>query len=1373
MSPVQVCRKKSEKGAEMKFVMKILICFMLEGVLWSATTYTEGESTSFEKINSTETQNIIGNTIVVGNTIECVTEEQYATKNDYDNNYQSFDCSNDLNKNDNNYITRYIDIDTDPNTFNSSSATIHLPSNFKEIVWVGLFWQGHINNYSYVYSDYYNNYLSNDYKDNDIKKTDANKIKVKIGNNSYSDKEALKIYYLPDSRRSRRNIYYGAVYAAYTDITSEFTNKNFSPDQNVTITVANITTTEGWENPFFFRSLGNYGAWSIALIYKEDTADPSSELRHNAVYYGFKVISDGNPDSISLPNLLLPKSGEVKSSMAVFAAEGEYVYSPDTMSLNDTPLGTTGESSCTTDSNAPSCSTNIFDAKLSPSIQREPFLTNNNGIDIDTFDTTEIMTDVRGAPSNTLKSYSVTIELTSGQDAYFPSMVAFTTQLYMPKFCYDYTYGQGGHYQNAPSIKPAIIEGNFDTSQDLNVKLYFKNQEGSDAAVNNLTVDVVDINISLATYKRNSTYITPPGGAAQESVTDGDVGDNHIAGIPIGTVDSYDYFYVYYSLENILQGDFSMPLNANLTYDYTIQLDSGSLTLDHIQTTLAKMEPCTTSNSAYNPVPGKYNIVHTLFQKDSNDINNGFYFNLPTQIVGKYTNDYLIESMDPATHFNTTKPSMAAVQVELIDVSGFHYSPATCTDVNTTVLGKKLWVIMDNNNTAFKVINGNELKSSGFFERASQNAAFRLSYNKNANMSKIVHLNPIEDPAGSGEVRYHFDNFSDFGGDKCVVDMDGNSNNQDMVSDYCYNSGQPSFASAMDIEALSSCLKCVYGENTTSECSRDNFAISPEAFHIVMQDTNTSSGVVLIPEGTTIQNIAAGYPYKIDINATSYNSANAASGYMQSFSDSDGDADKRFAFVWDSTLTDTVCNDTSDHNKSISFSNGIASNTKSIDEVGRYRLIVRDRVWNAVDANPALYTHHGDTTLFKPGADCIPDPQSSFYVSGLSASVSGLNKCTISSTYNSTYYDYYLDVHPYKFDLSTIASSTGLNNANATTNNFVYNANIADANGSGVYTDLNMSYHIYGNIEARGQNDSTLTNFVTGCYAKDISVTLPRSAYADGTMTFKQSLETLDQNGSRVGINFEDANNSKFLVFVPKESFVKQLNGKADVRIRYNFARDISQARNPQKITFNTLSVDCNNMAECQSIANSSTTFQPTSTKAINNTIYFYYARVHAPKMVTNGPDGNATGYYEVYCYGSGCNKNYLQAELAGGTSSISDDPRWWINGKHDVHTYGNITEVKQRRSPADVNAILSASVDNNSTNIALHYNASKGYPYRAIMKIKPNKWLIYNKYNPNADHNEFEAQFNNDTSAWIGTGETQDATETKKFGYKDRKLTW
>jgi len=74
--------------------------------------------------------------------------------------------------------------------------------------------------------------------------------------------------------------------------------------------------------------------------------------------------------------------------------------------------------------------------------------------------------------------------------------------------------------------------------------------------------------------------------------------------------------------------------------------------------------------------------------------------------------------------------------------------------------------------------------------------------------------------------------------------------------------------------------------------------------------------------------------------------------------------------------------------------------------------------------------------------------------------------------------------------------------------------------------------------------------------------------------------------------------------------------------------------------------------------------------------------------------------------------------------------------------------------------------------NIVLSYDEQKGYPYKAVMSIIPNKWLIYNKYDANANHNEFEVKFEGTGGTWAGTDESNASTKTSNAN-KARILQW
>ncbi len=1344
---------------------------------------------TFYRVNPDNTVNIKGNYAVAGNTVMCLTENTSG----YGGTCQDGDSY--LTITSNMHVSKYLDIDGDSNTWNSTSSYIDLPDSFdasdltnakKGVVWAGLFWQGRIsddkdyemhygvedNGGGYHFVEIGNG--STNSLPNDLTTIGANRIKLKVDSGFYSDINANTFYTYSSSG--------GTTYAAFADVTNVVRPLITTSGKHV-FTVANLTTNEGRE-----PSPGVFGGWSLVVIYAEDYR---GDMRNISVYNGFDIVANPS-DPFTITNFILPKENSVNASLSLFSGEGEYLYghwsgnpnaydwvkiSPDGTNYDYMPVPNNLDEK------------NIFDGRFS-GVLRDHIdnayndLTNNNdGVDVDTYDVSDIMTQYRDANPNLNTLY---IQWASNNDYITPSMLVFATQIYEPKFCYDYAYKQYGRYfteENDGTHYPRL-KGSVFPNVPVDVKIYLKNQIASDLTIENMQLNVVDINTSQAKYNVNvdSVKLAKVGELIPQTIDNSqlNVADSYIKNIPIGNMGANDYFYLYYSLDPV-KSSLDMPLGIEANYNLVLSTDvnvSYSLRLG------PDIPMCSSANFDYSPAKGIFNIVHNDYYNLESGGSNGYY-NIPTQVADR-VGDFKVLSFDPndLDQLKTIDKKVVTF-VEMIDASAFHDVNASCEEMSSAITDRYP-VVFENSN--WEPFNSSSGVNAEFYKTARRNTAFRVSYNANDNGDLLEWQT-------DDNVSYYITNFPSIAqlgqcktGSVSYIDKNGNSHSTDQSSVACGNANSGNGNAGISMSQVEACERCIYGYHTRVVCSRDNFAIRPEAFLVKLNDQNQTTGASEIriadditgntaPSGSIVD-LAAGYNYDIEINATNFIDNNATPGYTAFYNDVTDD--QYIMFKWEPRMTVSNCNDENNATLSLNLYNGKLLNlheqNASVDNVGEYRLTMYDKSWTAVDWNSAYMKHHsGSYFLSQTTPDCIVG--SSVVPATGTGYPSPAVGCDITSNHDAVsgikYRDYNVTLHPYKFDLSTIASSTGLNDANATTNNFVYNANMDDTNGSGVYTDLNMSYHIYGNIEAKGQDDSALTNFVAGCYAKDIGVTLPRSAYADTNMTFKQSLETLDQNGSRIGaVTFEDANNSKFLVFVPQGSFVKQLNGKANVRIRYNFARDISQARNPQQITFNTLSVDCNNTAECQSIANASTTFQPTSTKVINDTIYFYYARAHAPKMVTNGPDGTAKGYYEVYCYGSGCNKNYLPDELAGGTSSNSDDPRWWINTSHS-YDYGKIKTVSQKRTPANVSATLSVSADGSYTNIALHYNGSKGYPYRAIMKIVPDKWLIYNKYDANADHNEFEAQFNNDTSAWIGSGETQDATETKKFGYKDRALTW
>ncbi len=1210
---------------------------------------------------------------------------------------------------------------------NSSAAYVDIPKD-KKVVWAGLFWQG---------------YMAGTLTDADKRK--GREIKFKQEGDTYQTYTDGDMHwvYITDKRM---------YYQSFVNVT-----KYVKSHGGGYYWVGDIATSEGTPEG------GSYGAWTLAVVYEDD----NEPFRNTTIFYGYKGLMKGkdvtnaksyarahgcpsDDDSIGIANsieetisgFLTPKSGNVDASLIIFAGEGdtwasgEYGYITDKYAKRHkltnakNPDGNIMNSTITKDGNY------VTNGK--------PHFGNNSlGIDIDTY-------DMSGKLSN--YQTSTKIGLQTDGDGYFPGMFGFEAQLKEMRLCYDFTYGQNGHFQTAPTVKPPKIEAQVSKNDSLDVKIYFKNLEkDSDVIAKNITVDIDDINTTQATYKRDSTYVTRPNSATRIAVQDSGrrVADKYDKDIPVGDLGGLEYFYTYYSLEP-KKSTIDMMLNAFLRYDLAVNIGGTTVTLPGAQTYMKDMNPCQTTN-AYKPVPGRFNVVHQAYK--NTNLSSGYYYNIPTQVVKRYTDNFVVESMNP-NDLNTTKPISTAVALEMVEMDGFHYVTATCTDVNATVLSKKrLWVIFDSNTSAFKPLTKTDLERAGFFDNASRNAAFRLAYNVADANDSVIQLSK------NASGKYTMLNFSNYAGANCASSFVSSTGSRGgKVSDYC-GSGAGKSGNGMDANELRECMECIFSINTFRMCSRDNFAIRPEAFKLMFSDQNQTNPSQLISLGNTATklDLASGYDYKAEVNATSHVDDNATPGYYG--------AGSTLTLQWNSTKPAGACNDTNDVDVNVSIINGRGTGDVVLNQVGEYKLHLEDKEWTAADWR---YLAHHSGKYFKNGTDCIANSHAV-----AKASTMKKNGCVISSEHNNSefsalkYFDYTMEFHPYKFDISSIVSSVGLDDSNVTTNAFVYNANM-DENASGNYDDINMSYHLYGSVIAQGENNATLSNFVSGCYAKDIKIVLPRSAYADTSMTFKGSVETLDGSNNRLTIVFEDVNNSKDFVDVSKNAFAKSLNGTANVRIRYNFKRDINESKNPQTITFKKLSVGCKNAAECRTKADlGDHDVNASSFKDINETIRFYYARAYVPDSKIIGNSGTVKGYYEIYCSGSGCNKALLPQ---GAASKGSDDPRWWINESH-TSGYGKMKEIKQKRTPVHV-TLNGASPSGNATeNIPLLYDEQRGYPYKATMKIIPNRWLIYNKYNANADHNEFDVKFEGN-GEWAGKNSSKSATGTSNAD-KSRILKW
>ncbi|MFK5855981.1 MAG: hypothetical protein QM503_07605, partial [Bacteroidota bacterium] len=207
-------------------------------------------------------------------------------------------------------------------------------------------------------------------------------------------------------------------------------------------------------------------------------------------------------------------------------------------------------------------------------------------------------------------------------------------------------------------------------------------------------------------------------------------------------------------------------------------------------------------------------------------------------------------------------------------------------------------------------------------------------------------------------------------------------------------------------------------------------------------------------------------------------------------------------------------------------------------------------------------------------------------------------------------------------------------------NNFTYLSN--DLNGSAIKFDIN--------ITAKNSDKETTQNYSNHCYAN--SINFSTSYVIPGTTPSQIThINYTELNSSTISTT--PVIDGNFSLSLPALLFSTLSKGEAKIHVRANFNRENNISVNPFKVNFQTLHLK-------------DITYSPTITENNNSNIdlnaTMLYGRTHAPRQTFEGPDGNVSMYYEVYCSGAACNKALLQD---GTDSNTTDDPRWFINTKH------------------------------------------------------------------------------------------------------------
>lgn len=1209
----------------------------------------------------------------------------------------------------------YANIDsTNPSVvLNSTSAELTLPSGSKntDILYAGLYWQGRTNG------------------------TKSQSVKVRFE----SDSSYQTIQTIP----AKYNVN-GDDYQGVADITSYLqTNLNQHNASNPgvqyskDIFVADINAQQ---------AANKYGAWSIIVVYK----DVTETYKNLVVYDGYKKVAGSSatsptPPQISVPitGFLTPSAEPINSSFFIFGGEGDIGYG-DAVSLSKNdgtnvflkyPTSTSFTTPANTFETFSSSQTNSSGANI---LTRNPNCYNTLGIDIHSFDvgsnsdlqiiginqtsTTVNLSSFRVYPEKSPDAYAAMY------DTYFPGMFAFSTELFVPELCYDYSFSQNNRFFTHDNNPNAHLHGYLSDTSPLTTRILLRNREnGSEATNVKLRIEDIDSTGEVQFYNDTSLLAlkkTPPNGATYIDVPDSDITTlstsdlkfNFLTGTDALGYD--DSIFAEFKLQPLTSGEIDVPLDMYVDFSFTFQ--NNVYTMSDLKLDAAIPRCVTNAGSVYEVNLDIFNTVDsTLNPAPIADGSTTVKYNLPTHVVNRPI-DLKIISFNP-TSLHTVRATSGMVALELIDMGGYYDSKSACADPNS-VISPRLWIPFGeiDTNTTHVVVDENVfdntfnpgITQASFFAQARENAAYRMSYN-------------LDDDNGSVKVdefnpgRYKLAEFTTYAGQPCASDIDGNPNSNDTVPQWCGNNGTGG-GTGMTAPELRVCMECIFGLKTRTICSRDNFSIRPEAFDIKITDSNNST---LIPYTA---NVAAGYDYRFDINATTHTSSAPASGYSAVFKEGISLSDRNASFTWAPNGHDVSgCNDVSSPSLDFYFANGVITNQlRDHNNTGRYEMGLRDYAWTKVDQ-----VNHTAGSNWIGGTDCSEgDALVPLYTAVYTDSKPG---CIISSEHhnnhiNVDYQDYALTFRPYKFEMASISFGLGTvpNAIGSGGSGFVYTSDMS-RNDS-----MNMSLRGSGNINAAGKNGTITTNFVIACYAEDLNLSM--SSYNNLTLAgTNYQVRFMDFNSSGALIydsNATDVNTSgltMLLTTIDDGNYIKSTAGALSTITRLNYDRSFTQTTNPSTAQYDELNVNCTTITNCTMYADGISAFEAVGSRAMDFNVTHTYGRIIPRDVrVFGNVDFMANAWYEVF------NAPTL---MGMALPASRNEALWYTNTQHNDINYGDGNVTRLQSSPINSTAV---NVGGDDVNGMETYNfgavgaANIPYSRKAHIDTAPWLWFGTNAFN-------------------------------------------
>lgn len=1247
----------------------------------------------------------------------------------------------------------------DDNTFslNSSTAALNLPGdiNGSDILWAGLYWQGHV--------------FGRD-----------NATGVATARAGYDQVVMVD----PQGERhtivSTQNDYYGYdgqyvsgaydghrfFYQSFADVTNIVRNSMTTTDR--TFTVGEITATSTKDTYYINDTKlsttvkwGNWGGWNLLVVYQ---GDPNLYVLKNiAAYDGFKFLIPtfgGTTSSmtIDLPDnsFYTPPTGTVNSRLTVFAAGAEKAIAKDNLELwNDLNSdGTVNLNEWQPVYNSLNPYVNPDYNQFNDSITYLGSHLNttrifNPGIDIDTFDTTDM---INNAQSTTKIRASMTSNNNSSDQTFIGSL-ALSVEMYTPRVCYMQSFTDDNGTALSSTNLPSIDD-------NISVMLTIKNT-GSEVAEKVRIYRTFDDTITYNENTTNYSNIDASGTALPEVEGDDAPLDGDL--VEYNATNTEWTMYVGRNAADDTGGDIYPESSGEdpILINYTVSLKD--LTPNDIEYSVAYTIPyLAVDPDKVEPLP------------KCEDFNNTIFGQAPPFIPA--TVDVVDKFNSTASYNSTMTPSDKYIGTKIAGKSGYTFDAVHLADDGTTAeaypstrkIGLTVLIKLANDECTADYPFQNISETIATIEPGDTSATAMDSVTMPAYANQKMRVTAYAMDWESHTMTYggynNCQHQSSLEGSLCGVPSclgsasnaidafplnTGNTtidSNHARILEDCYGVYDPvtkAFGgtipdsspcnvnnylgscgglnpnqniSPAQYATTYGCLACIL-DISGGDCSSDNFAIRPDIFSL--STTNTAFPLYL-RAGEDYNLTVNAYNYGTAVNTLQYDQTGGAGGNLSldqrlllkdDTNATGGELEGTLVWsAWDFNMTD-----------GLSTRSGAASSEVAgvqFDNVGKVHLQVQDQNWAAVDINNPL-----DPTT----ADCD------------GAWICGGTTVT------------YI---PHHFTL------TGLTiNDNNTSRNYTYVAEL-DPDDNTTYV---MAARVQTTIEARNKGEGVTTNFKSGnlYYENPVAVTM----IINDTDLGDANATKIDEALLGFGLD-GDADGTKTITW--DETNTSQV-------LRFNFSRDVDNPLNPFDINGTDLNITATSDYHPTDDTIGRVYGDENGTAA--GTAHFYYGRSHAPRYRVEGNDGNLTIYYEVYCsttadsagrtcdvttYGGG-------TPLANGILSV-DDVRWFRNELHTVADDGNVTGVTGKTSIFD-NEL--AKTNRGWPVWGFTYTGNKGYPFKGTVNMTTDPWLIYHRFDENATVNTFELEFNSATGGWTGVDRSNVAVDVNASTNTNRRIEW